>query len=81
MILKCSRYDFLTSFQTFLYAAATGVTISNVVITDAVIGKNMTITVTATVNQELNNNPQLVVSMKKSSGGSIPCLDNAIGSW
>lgn len=68
-------------FSHYLHAAATGVALSDVEITNAVIGQNMTLTAKAIYNQELNSNPQLVVSMKKTSGASIPCVQNAIGSW
>nr|XP_037289730.1 LOW QUALITY PROTEIN: uncharacterized protein LOC119183990 [Rhipicephalus microplus] len=52
------------------------VKVNDVSITDAQLGKTMRVNFTLTISTQLASNPTLKITMKKSNGLTIPCLNN-----
>ncbi|XP_042146144.1 uncharacterized protein LOC121835740 [Ixodes scapularis] len=54
--------------------------LSDLKLTNAVLGQTMTLDFTLDITQELNSSPQLTVTVTKNDGQEIDCIQNFIGS-
>ncbi|CAN8022960.1 unnamed protein product [Ixodes persulcatus] len=61
-------------------SSAQQVQLSNVAITNAELGKTMTLNFTLSITATLDNSPKLKLTVTKNNGQQIPCVTN-VGSW